>query len=605
LRDLVGNYDASYSKRSIRTRLELEGERARSWAVNGIATWGCGERAGKMMTLRNAKFTLGRKLGLGFGAILGLMVFSAAMIYLKSSSIARSEDATLNLRFPSFENARKLQRDLAQAENHGREVILAAERPRKESAKKQFERAWADIADDMAAFDELAPKWVLQANRDRLGNIERQLPVLPADEDAAMNHGAAGERDRTQKEGDFFTDQTSSPSASINQSLGAMANAFGGLLEQNRKDMKTANRSLNWITMATTLVALLIGTMVAHFLSRSVSIAARSVLRLAEAIAAGDLTQADIEARSNDELGDLTLTVNRMSASLKRMILAISENAQQVASASAELSATSQQITANSEETTAQAKVVSEAGGQVNSNLQTLASGAEEMSATIGEIAKNASEAARVAGEAVVSAEAANQTVSKLGDSSVEIAQVIEVITSIAQQTNLLALNATIEAARAGEAGKGFEVVANEVKELAKQTGKATEQITGKIGAIRESTAGAVAAIAGIREVIRKINDISTVIAAAVEEQSATTNEMSRNVSAAARGAATISSNIVGVAEAAQDTSTNIGQAQIATEHLARMSNQLRELVGGFKVDGRSAAPAGAARMKARAVAAG
>jgi methyl-accepting chemotaxis protein len=206
------------------------------------------------------------------------------------------------------------------------------------------------------------------------------------------------------------------------------------------------------------------------------------------------------------------------------------------------------------------------------------------MNSTIGEIAKNASEAARVAGEAVTAAESANQTVSRLGDSSVEIGKVIEVITSIAQQTNLLALNATIEAARAGEAGKGFAVVANEVKELAKQTAKATEEIKQKITVIRENTSGAVEAIGGIKGVIDKISHISTVIATAVEEQSATTGEMTRNVSEAARGATTISSNIQGVAEAAQNTSTNVGEAQTATEHLAKMANQLRDLVGRFKV---------------------
>jgi len=39
------------------------------------------------------------------------------------------------------------------------------------------------------------------------------------------------------------------------------------------------------------------------------------------------------------------------------------------------------------------------------------------------------------------------------------------------------------------------------------------------------------------------------------------------------------------VAEAAQNTSTNVGEAQTATEHLARMANQLREQVGRFQVE--------------------
>jgi methyl-accepting chemotaxis protein len=69
-----------------------------------------------------------------------------------------------------------------------------------------------------------------------------------------------------------------------------------------------------------------------------------------------------------------------------------------------------------------------------------------------------------------------------------------------------------------------------------------------------------------------------------VEEQSATTSEMSRNVTEAARGASTISDNIRGVADAAQNTSTNVGEAQVATEHLSRMAIQLRDLVGRFKV---------------------
>jgi len=298
---------------------------------------------------------------------------------------------------------------------------------------------------------------------------------------------------------------------------------------------------------------------------------------------ANDLT-ARVDQERRDEIGQLGRCLNRFVDKVHDLLTQIAATAQHVSSASEKLSATSQQISANSEETSAQAKVVSNATQQVSQNLQTVATGADEMGTTIKEIAKNASEAAKVATSAVKVAETATATVSKLGDSSTEIGQVIKVITSIAQQTNLLALNATIEAARAGEAGKGFAVVANEVKELAKETAKATEEISRKIEAIQTDTKAAVDAIASISGVVNQINDISITIATAVEEQDATTNEMSRNVSEAAHGSGEITSNIAGVAMAAESTSRGSADTQRAAQELVQMSSQLQALVAQFKL---------------------
>jgi methyl-accepting chemotaxis protein len=532
------------------------------------------------------RFTLGKQLGLGFACVLALTVLSAVLNYVKAGAIKTAQERAMAVRVPTIKACAELQRDLNQTQSKGRQVILAgSQSARWQAAKKTFDLNWDDIGKDVARLDELSPQWTLQADRDRLTETKQELSSLREFQEAAMKHAAGNERGAIVKAGNEFADTATPVTEAIKKPLGDITDSFDKLLQQSREDMNAENRSLNLTTTIVTLLALANGIFVAVFLSRRIAGATQSVLSQAEAIAAGDLTLDDLKVRSQDELGDLTTAINKMSGSLKRMIQAITENTLQVASASEELNVTSQQITANSEETSAQADVVSKAAHAVSQNLQTVATGAEEMGASTKEIAKNATEAAKVATSAVKVAETATTTVSKLGDSSLEIGQVIKVITSIAQQTNLLALNATIEAARAGEAGKGFAVVANEVKELAKETAKATEDISRKIEAIQTDTKAAVEAIASISTVINQINDISSTIASAVEQQNATTNEMSRNVSEAARGSGEITSNITGVAEAAQGTTRGATDTQNASRQLVETCTQLRHLVEQFKIN--------------------
>jgi len=530
------------------------------------------------------KLTLGKKLLMGFGSILILMIISSGLSYRKSSQIQGIEHYILSNRIPSIQATSDLKDNVDFSGSKARQTILAGgETARKEDAQKRFNAAWDRIDKSVGRLNDLSPNWRLQENKDRLAKIEQGLPGIREAQQATMDTASSGARDSVVKGGNDYADKVTPVLDGATKVIGELADSFAKTLIDEQEKLDSANTSLAWTMGIATFTAVAIGLFVAIFLSRGISNATSLVLALAEAVAAGDLTREDVQIVSHDELGDLTTAMNKMKNSLRKVIQSMANNAQIVASSSEELSSTSQQMSASAEETSSQANVVSSAGEQVNRNLQTVATGSEEMSVSIKEIAKNATEAAKVATGAVRVAETATATVGKLGESSTEIGLVIKVITSIAQQTNLLALNATIEAARAGEAGKGFAVVANEVKELAKQTAKATEDISQKIEAIQSDTKSAVDAIGMISGVIGQINDISNTIATAVEEQNATTNEMSRNVTEAARGAGEISKNIAGVAEAAQTTSHGAGDSQKAAAQLAQMSTELRELVAQFK----------------------
>jgi len=559
------------------------------------------------------KFTLGKKLGLGFGAILAMMLFNTSMSYLKSAQISKTDDFTFEVRIPQNEVIRKLLGDVNQTQSKGRQVLLAGTQTiRREEARKLYEAAWNAIDKDIVDLDQMAPRWSLQENRDRLAEIKRQLPQLRSVQETAMGHAADGTRDAVLNAGNEFADKATTSSEAIKSTVTAMEESFAMLLEKTKESSHAENRSLTLTTILTTCLALGIGTLVAFFLIRGVTagvereklaaaeiaqaaerekLAAQelgkkvdSILSVVSAAGHGDLTH-EISVRGSDAIGQMGEGLGKFFADLRQSIGSIGASALSLASASEELTTVSHQMSANAEETSAQTKVVSGATLQVSQNLQTVATGAEEMGASIKEIAKNATEAAKIANSAVRAAETANSTVSKLGDSSAEIGQVIKVITSIAQQTNLLALNATIEAARAGEAGKGFAVVANEVKELAKKTAKATEDISRKIETIQVDAKAAVDSIGTISEVINQINGISNTIATAVEEQNATTNEMARNVSEAAHGSGEITSNIAGVAEAADSTSRGASDTQKAAQQLVETSAELRRLVEQFKID--------------------
>jgi len=175
---------------------------------------------------------------------------------------------------------------------------------------------------------------------------------------------------------------------------------------------------------------------------------------------------------------------------------------------------------------------------------------------------------------------------------------VTQTITDISEQTNLLALNATIEAARAGDSGKGFAIVADEIKELARQTDAATVDIRNQIDDMQSSTITSIADIKKISEVIIEISNAINGIASAVEEQTTATSEISNNIAQASQGIAEVNENmaqstvvVAGITcDIAQinEQSNQVGDGsdllQVSAQGLSVLADQLENLVKGFKV---------------------
>ncbi|EEX66535.1 methyl-accepting chemotaxis protein [Vibrio metoecus] len=370
-------------------------------------------------------------------------------------------------------------------------------------------------------------------------------------------------------------------------------------MDNNKSQILGSVKTLNSTSVVSNIAILAIMVVMTLVLTRLICGPLAIVMKQANAIAKGDLSQnMDRQAIGHDELGTLADASELMQQNLRQLIDEIISAVTQLSSAVEEMTQISNQSADGMKEQQYQITQVATAMTEMKAAVADVARNTEDSASQAMAANGKSQEGARENASMVRSIQQvadiigeAGETVSELEQQSSQINVVVDVIRSIADQTNLLALNAAIEAARAGESGRGFAVVADEVRTLAgrtqdstgeittiieklqvmaKQAKDATERSRSSIDKCVEQGNHSQSLMVSIEESIATIADVGTQIASACSEQDSVADELSRNVE--------------NIHLASQEVAQGSQQTAQACRELSQLAVSLQDTLRRFKI---------------------
>ena len=351
--------------------------------------------------------------------------------------------------------------------------------------------------------------------------------------------------------------------------------------------------------LATVAIIVLAMLALIYVIGRSITQPLNTVVQAMGDIAngEGDLTRT-LDGNGRDELSLLAQHFNTFTDTLRKLVGQLGDGANQMISASHQLDQISNASLAGMTRQSERMELMATAVNEITYGVQDVAQNANAAAQEV-ESANEGAEYGRLQVDKTIeqinrlsaSVSTAVGHMQTLSSDADEIATVLDVIRAIAEQTNLLALNAAIEAARAGEMGRGFAVVADEVRNLAQRTQKSTEEIHDMITRLQTNTQSAVQVIhessryseqsveqvnaAGqaleqIAQSMQQLVALNASIASATTQQSTVVEDVNRNVTEAA--------------ELARETTDGARETAQASQHLARIGEQISTLLARFRV---------------------